>query len=236
MKTLEYHITQVTTVREHLYQVLLSARDSAQFNYQAGQYLQILLPEWEPRPFSIANAPNEKHNIELHIQHYTDNDYTQKLIAHITEHSTLKLNGPYGKCIYQPIHQYPIILLAGGTGFAPIKAIIEQAFIEDDQRPLHLFWGAKTLDDLYCHGLATSWQQRHNNFAYTPVLEESSPNWKGQLGRVHQAVVKTYPDLRHVQIYAAGPFAMITTALELFEQHSFNRVNMHSDALETDYV
>ncbi len=127
-----------------------------------------------------------------------------------------------------------VILMAGGTGFAPIKGILEQAFYTGVRRPLHLFWGARARRDLYMHALARSWQQDYPNFRYTPVLSEPSPadQWDGQTGWVHEAVIREYPDLSRYEIYASGPPPMIEAGKVLFAQHGLSLENFYFDSFE----
>ncbi len=233
MKSYAYKIAQVNKLAKHIYQVLLSPTAGEQLHYQAGQYCQILLPEWDPRPYSIANAPLADHTIELHIQHFPDNPYTTDLLTLLTTHDTIKLSGPYGKCSYTKTPSNPIILLAGGTGFAPIKAIIEAAIKQNDPRAMHLYWGAKTIDDLYDHGLASEWAATIANIDYTPVLQHPPKDWTGKKGLVHRAVTADYHDLKPYQVYAAGPYGMVFAALHDFCKQGFERHLLHADALDT---
>ncbi|HLQ24440.1 MAG TPA: CDP-6-deoxy-delta-3,4-glucoseen reductase [Acidiferrobacterales bacterium] len=128
----------------------------------------------------------------------------------------------------------PIILMAGGTGFAPIKGILEHAFHTGVTLPLHLFWGVRARRDLYLHELALSWERSYPNFHYTPVLSEPLPEdqWPGRTGWVHEAVARDYPDLSRYEIYASGPPPMIEAGKALFTQHRLLPENLYFDSFE----
>jgi len=128
----------------------------------------------------------------------------------------------------------PGILMAGGTGFAPIKAILEHAFYTGVTRPLRLFWGARARRDLYLHELALSWERSYPNFRYIPVLSEPLPSdqWPGEVGWVHEAVVRQCPDLGRYEIYASGPPPMIEAGKAAFIQHRLLPENLYFDSFE----
>ena len=126
----------------------------------------------------------------------------------------LRFNGPHGSFYLREESTKPVILLAGGTGFAPIKAIVEHAIAENSQRPLHIYWGAKARVDLYQHALPERWAAEHAHIRYVPVLSGPAPDdgWTGRTGFVHHAVLADFPDLSGYQVYACGSPAMIDNA------------------------
>lgn len=128
----------------------------------------------------------------------------------------------------------PAILIAGGTGFAPMQAIIENELIRGSGRPLHLYWGARARADLYRHERAEAWTRQYPAFRYTPVLSHPLPEdrWLGRTGWVHEAVLADYPDLSNVEIYASGPPAMITAIRAQVFARGLKEENLYSDSFE----
>lgn len=179
--------------------------------YLAGQYLDILLKDNQRRSFSLANPPHADETLQLHIRHVPDGLFTTHVFTHMKEKDLLRVRGPLGVFFLREESERPVILVAGGTGFAPIKAILEHAFTRGIARPLHLYWGARARRDLYMDALPQAWARTHANFKYTPVLSEPRPEepWEGRSGWVHEAVVADYPDLSGYEVYASGPPPMI---------------------------
>ncbi|MFU8797330.1 MAG: hypothetical protein ACNA7Y_01340 [Gammaproteobacteria bacterium] len=199
--------------------------DNTGLIYQAGQYLEILLPDTAPRPFSIANKPGNL--IELHIRWLPDSPYIISLIDHITTNKSLTIQGPFGHCIYHKIPEYPSVLIASGTGFAPLKAIIEKALAEEDLRkPMHLYWGARTEAELYLNDLPTLWAQQHSLFRYTPIFGRTP-----LLQHTLDAVLADYPHLSHHHLYASGPFDLVHAIFKALKPHGLETNLTYSDAL-----
>lgn len=193
-------------------QLRLPAAETLDFH--AGQYIDILLKDGRKRSFSLANAPAAGGLLELHIRHVPGGAFTEPLFASAKVRDILRFEGPHGSFYLQNPEQKPLILLAGGTGFAPIKAIVEQSLIAGERTPLHIYWGARRPGDLYQHALATRWAAEHAHIRYVPVLSEAAVEdaWNGRTGLVHQAVLADFPDLSAHQVYACGAPAMIDAA------------------------
>ena len=163
-KTTLAHVVKIAPLTDSIMQLILVPDEY--IDYQAGQYLHILLGN-EALSYSIANAPLGSHHYELHIRHSRDNPYNHSLFAHIKEYGTVSLRLPFGACsIDQLDKQRPIIFIAGGTGFAPVNAMIEQLLASDDPRPFELFWGARSLSDLYLDEKVGNWQAHVSRFKY----------------------------------------------------------------------
>lgn len=198
-------------------QLKLPASDKLRF--RPGQYVDILLRDGQRRGFSIANAPEDEDFLELHIRRVAGGLFTEQVFSSMKPRDILRLEGPLGSFFLQDDSAAPIIFLAGGTGFAPIKSIVEHAIKNDMTRPMHLYWGANTRDGLYLDALAQSWAEHHANFRYTPVVAADPPpaGWTGRTGLVHHALMADYPDLSKHQVYACGGPAMIDAArVDLF--------------------
>jgi len=193
-----------------------------EFRFRAGQYIDFLLPDGLRRSFSIANAPGGD-TLELHIRQIPNGFFTGKVFTSMKPRDILRMEGPLGSFFLREAPEQggnkPIILLAGGTGFAPIKAIVEHMQAQGIRRPTTLYWGARNRAGLYMHELAERWQQEIPGFEYRPVISDEVPDgWAGHKGLVHHAVIKDWPDLSAHQVYACGAPAMIDAARADFMQ------------------
>jgi CDP-4-dehydro-6-deoxyglucose reductase len=203
--------------------------------YHAGQYVEFILQGGARRAYSMANAPHRLGSppaIELHIRHMPGGKFTDHVFGAMKEKDILRLEGPYGSFFLREGSDRPIVLLAGGTGFAPIKAIIEQMQHKGIARPAMLYWGARRRVDLYLHDWALQAAAEMPNLRYVPVLSDAQPGdgWDGRTGLVHQAVMADWPDLSGHEVYACGAPAMIEAAERDFVQ----RCGLAADAFFAD--
>jgi CDP-4-dehydro-6-deoxyglucose reductase len=187
---------------------------SEQFQFRAGQYIDFLLADGRRRSFSIANAPHEAAHLELHIRLIPGGHFTTHVFEAMKERDILRFEGPLGSFFLREESDKPIVLLAGGTGFAPIKSIVEHAMHIGLARPMVLYWGARTRAGLYMDEMARGWTQTLPRFRYIPVLSDAGgdDSWDGRTGLVHQAVIEDLPDLSGHEVYACGAPAMIEAA------------------------
>lgn len=227
-----YKLHKLLAIKKDLITLILRP-DTRSLEYQAGQYLEILYPDGSFQPFSIANAPDQTGQIELHIRLLEKDYVTQSMLDNLREKGALILRGPYGKAYYRAQPKNPVVLLAGGTGFAYIKALMEKAIQVNDARYFHFYWGVKTSADFYMPNLPLLWESKLKNFHYTPVISQVQQDlvWSGATGYIHNIAIADYPDFSNLQVYASGPMAMIQTAFIVFQQHGLKRENMHSDML-----
>ena len=188
--------------------------------YLAGQYIDFLLKDGKRRSFSLATPPHDDKLLELHIRHVPQGFFTDTLFTQYKGREILRFEGPLGSFYLRETSDKPIIFVAGGTGFAPIKAIIEHALYHKVPREMILYWGARSLVDLYLPDLPGTWQTDNPNFTYIPVLSEPKPEdaWPGRTGFVHSAVMADFPDMSGYQVYACGAPAMIDAAKRDFTQ------------------
>lgn len=189
--------------------------------YHAGQYVEFILRDGARRSYSMANAPHtqaDKPAIELHIRHMPGGKFTEHVFGAMKEKEILRLEGPFGSFFLREDSDKPIVLLASGTGFAPIKAIIEHLEFKGITRPTVLYWGCRSKADLYLHDWAEAAAARLPNLRYVPVLSEPKPEdgWSGRTGFVHQAVMADLPDLSGHQVYACGAPIMVESARKDF--------------------
>jgi CDP-4-dehydro-6-deoxyglucose reductase, E3 len=196
-------------------QLQLPANDVLQ--YHAGQYVEFILRDGARRSYSMANAPHtqtEKPGIELHLRHLPGGKFTDHVFGAMKEKDILRVEGPFGSFFLREDSNKPMILLASGTGFAPIKAIIEHMQFKHSQRHALLYWGCRSKADLYMHDWALAAAEQMPNLQYIPVLSEPKPEdaWTGRTGFVHQAVMHDHPNLMSYQVYACGVPIMVESA------------------------
>ena len=182
----------------------LPANDRLQ--YLAGQYVDFLLKDGRRRSFSIATAPEDDALLDLHVRHVPGGYFSGQLFNEFKGREILRIEGPLGNFFLREDSDKPIIFVAGGTGFAPIKAVIEHAFNHQVERPMVLYWGVRSLKDLYLPHLPGEWQSKHRNFTFIPVLSDPLPEdrWPGRTGFVHKAVMSDFTDLSGYQVYTCG--------------------------------
>ena len=195
-----------------LLQLKLPANERLQF--LAGQYLEFLLKDGARRSFSMANAPHDDAFLELHVRHVPGGHFTDHVFGKMKERDILRLEGPHGTFFLREDSPKPVLFVASGTGFAPIKSILEAAFHKGIARPMALYWGGRRPKDLYLNGLAAKWADEHPNFKYVPVVSEALPEdgWRGRTGFVHRAAMEDLPDLSGYQVYACGVPIMVESA------------------------
>jgi len=203
------------------------------FGYRAGQYVEFILRDNSRRSYSMATAPQAVNSeIELHIRHMPGGKFTDHVFGALKEKDILRVEGPFGTFFLREDSDKPIVLLASGTGFAPIKAIIEQLRAKGINRPAVLYWGARTKADLYLNDWAEQAAAEMPNLRYVPVLSDATPadNWSGRTGFVHQAVMADLPDLSGHEVYACGAPIMVESAQRDFTA----RCGLPADAFFAD--
>lgn len=224
------NILSIHPLTDTIIQLSVEPVNQQRLQYQAGQYIKLLIPQQPAMPFSIANAPLGSRQLELHIRHTETNHYSQLLLTTIKHTGHLHITGPFGQCIWSKAQaNHPIIFLAGGTGFAPIKAMIEQALSEGCTTPMHLYWVAKTRSDLYLDELPLAWSYHVPHFHYTPILSEPDTAWAGKIGRIYEIVKEDYEDLLNFQVFAAGPYDMIRAAWQALALCGLKKERFRSD-------
>ncbi|HJW26757.1 MAG TPA: CDP-6-deoxy-delta-3,4-glucoseen reductase [Rhodocyclaceae bacterium] len=214
VKTLPARVERLERLAPDVIEMHLKLPASERLQFLAGQYIDILLKDGKRRSFSLANAPHDDAFLQLHIRHVLGGLFTEQVFTAMKVRDILRLNGPHGTFYLREDSPKPMVLLAGGTGFAPIKSIVEHALHEGSQRPIYLYWGARTRADLYQHSLAERWAAQHGHIRYVPVLSEPAPGdqWQGRTGFVHEAVMADFPSLSDFQVYACGSPAMVEAA------------------------
>ena len=189
---------------------------AARLQFLAGQYIDVIQADGKRRAFSIASAPSESDFIELHIKHVSGGGFTGHVFESMQPKEILRFEGPLGTFFIRRGSRRPIVLMGGGTGFAPLKSMLEELIEAGDTRPVHLFWGVRAEGDLYARELIQAWSERHPNLQFTPVLGEPDPAWSGERGFVHEAVMRHVPDLAAHDVYMSGPPAMVSAGRQVF--------------------
>jgi len=182
--------------------------------FLAGQYVEFLLRDGKRRSYSMANAPYKDDFLTLHIRHMPGGLFTDQVFTTLKERDILRLEGPLGTFFLREDSDKPMVLLASGTGFAPIKALVEQCAHTGSQRPITLYWGGRRPQDLYMMALCEEWANTLPNFKFVPVISNAQPEdaWHGRSGFVHQAVIDDLPDLSAYQVYACGAPIVVESA------------------------
>jgi CDP-4-dehydro-6-deoxyglucose reductase len=182
--------------------------------YRAGQFIEFILKDGRRRSYSMANAPHLDEHLTLHIRHLPGGVFTDHVFNTMKERDILRFEGPLGVFFLREESPKPVVLVASGTGFAPIKSIIEAALKKGLTRPITLYWGGRRPGDLYMDALCREWAQTLPGFHYVPVVSDAKPgdDWQGRTGFVHQAVMQDLPDLSGCQVYACGAPAMVEAA------------------------
>jgi CDP-4-dehydro-6-deoxyglucose reductase, E3 len=221
VRLLPCRVQNITKVADDVMIVQLKLPANERLQFLAGQYIDFLLKGGERRSFSMANPPHADELIELHIRHVPGGNFTDHVFGKMKERDILRFEGPLGSFFLREDSDKPIVFVASGTGFAPIKSIIESALHRKVERPMVLYWGCRRPKDLYLNALAEKWALEQPNFRYVPVVSEAAPEdaWSGRSGFVHRAVMHDLPDLSGYQVYACGVPVMVDSARNDFIMH-----------------
>lgn len=224
-------VEQIDRLGADLIRLRLSLPAGETIEFAAGQYINIVLEDGQRRAFSFANPPHENGQIELHVRWIPNGRFTTFVFKNLKVGDTLRFEGPLGNFSLKD-GTMPILFIAGATGFAPIKSIVEDAFHRGVQRPMWLYWGARTRSDLYLLELAERWQREHLNFHVVPVLSEAAPGdaWPGRQGLVHEALLQDFPNLIGHEVYVCGSVNMVEAAVPAFIAQGLSGEACFSDA------
>ena len=198
---------------------------TARIEYLAGQFIDLII-NGQRRSYSIANASGG--NIELHIRKVSNGVFSQIIFNELKLQQLLRIEGPQGTFFVRD-NDRPLIFLAGGTGSAPVKAMVEELINKNDQRPIHIYWGMPQ-GRLFYSDIVNKWSVEYPNIQYVPVVSEEDSSWHGQTGFVHQAVINDFPDLSNFSVYACGSLAMISAAHQEFVEYGLAEDQFFSDA------
>lgn len=237
LQTLPARLAKKELLAHDVLALYLKIPESERFEFRAGQYLEIILRDGRKRAFSLANPPHQDEHLVIHVRHVSRGEFSDYAFSHLRERSILRIRGPMGGFFLRDDPGRPVIFVAGGTGFAPIKSIIESAVFAGVDRPMHLYWGVRDKRDLYLPELPVEWQQTGALSTYVPVLSEPSAEcgWDGRTGFVHTAVLEDFPDLAPYAVYCCGPPIMVDSIRETFVRQGADGTSIYSDAFEFAY-
>ena len=215
VRTLPCRVQKLARLTDDVMMIQLRLPANERLQFLAGQYIEFLLKDGSRRSFSMANAPHDDEFIELHVRHVAGGQFTAHVFGKMKERDILRFEGPLGTFFLREETQKPIVFVASGTGFAPIKSVISHAVRKNIARPMTLYWGGRRPKDLYMDALTAQWPVK-----YVPVVSDAMPEdgWTGRTGFVHRAVMEDFPDLSAHQVYACGTPAMVDAARRDFTQ------------------
>jgi len=218
VRKLPCRVEKMERVASDVMIISLRLPTNERLQFLSGQYIDILMKDGGHRSFSLANAPHDDELLQIHVRNYPGGVFAEHVFSGMKEKDILRFEGPLGTFFLREDTDKPIIFVASGTGFAPVKSILEHAFhvaeIRGNNRQMVLYWGVRTKAELYLAELAGSWQQEHDNFSFIPVLSEAllTDAWRGRTGLVHQSVLQDFDSLSAYQVYACGAPVMVKAA------------------------
>ena len=224
IKKMPVRVAQLTKLSHDVMQVRLQLPATETFRYHAGQYVEFLLRDGSRRAYSMANEPSTQltsPGLELHIRHMPGGKFTDHVFGVMKEKEILRVEGPFGSFYLRDDSAAPIVLLASGTGFAPIKALIEHMQFKGITRPTVLYWGGRRPTDLYLNDWIVARAAEMPHLRYVPVVSDALPEdgWTGRTGFVHQAVLDDIADLSGYQVYACGAPIVVDSARDAYSAH-----------------
>ncbi len=213
---------------------LQPAAGQPRLQWLPGQYLDVLLDEGRRRPFSIANHPQADGSIELHVRHVAGGGFTSWVYDTLKVGDALRIEGPLGTFVPREDSERPMVFMAGGTGFAPVKAIVEHFMALGTRRPMRVYWGARSAADLYLRELAAGWSSTAHDLVFHAVISdpEQAAAHGLRMGLVHEAVLEDQPDLSGYDVYMSGPPAMIDAGRKLFTDAGLPEERLYYDSFD----
>lgn len=237
IKRLPVRVAKLEKLADDVIVLHLQLPANERLQFKAGQYVEFMLKDNKRRSYSMAMAPHSEDLMTLHIRHMPGGLFTDHVFATMKERDILRFEGPFGSFFLREDSDKPIILLASGTGFAPIKAIIEHARHIGSKRPMTLYWGGRRPKDLYMDALCRDWAQTVPGFSYIPVVSDAQPEdqWTGRTGFVHRAVLEDHADLSAYQVYACGaPIVVDSARRDFVEQSKLPADEFYADSFTSE--
>jgi len=235
IKMMPCRITRLDPVAQDVMLMSLAIPKGQQFHFLPGQYIDIVLRDGQRRSFSISNLPHEavETGLELHVRRVPDGRFTSRVFGGLRLRDLLRFEGPFGTYFLNSEPDTKLLMIAGGTGFAPIMALIKQALDRHPETRIHLFWGARDEQDLYMNDWILNRLHNHSGLQYTPVLSDRWPeDWQGETGFVHEAVCRHYNNVSGFDVYASGPPIMVDCVRDYLLGQGMNPDRFHFDSFE----
>lgn len=229
---LEMQVVSVEPLVAEVYKVILRRPVEIEtFGFHAGQYLELVVDENLKVPYSIASSPHQD-ELELHVMHQGAGTLSDRVIQMFRQQSTVRVRLAMGECMLLPTElaaDESVLLLAAGTCFGQMKAMIEHALAAGLNQPIHLYWGVRQSEQLYLRELAESWAATHPQVHFVPVVSEPEEGWSGRTGFVHKAVLEDFSSLDKFQVFVCGPPQMVYAAEDDFIAKGMRPGAIHSD-------
>lgn len=212
--TYQARVEALAPLAHDVMQLTLRLPPGERIAYTAGQYINVVLEDGARRAYSFTTPSGSGDRIDLHVRRQPGGRFTTRVFETMRAGDALTIEGPLGSFVLHEPSERPLIFVAGATGFAPVKSLLEEAFALGIARPLHLYWGVRSRRDFYLFELPQAWAREHANFRFVPVLSDPQPedDWHGRTGLVHQAILDDFPDLRGFSVYACGSVNMVNAA------------------------
>jgi CDP-4-dehydro-6-deoxyglucose reductase, E3 len=233
IKTLPCRIARLNPLAPDVMQVFLRLPAVETLRFHPGQYIDILLEGGRRRGFSIASPPHDSEQLELHVRRVPGGSFTERLFGATRVGALLRFEGPIGQFVYQD-GPAPLLMIAGGTGFAPLKSMLRHVLEGGIHRPIHFYWGARQAQDVYEEEQVLEWTRRHAHLRFTAVLSAAPATSSAhhRLGWVHQAILEDYASLEPFDIYAAGPPGLIEAIRATFPERGVREDRLHFDSFD----
>jgi len=234
---LEIKVCKVTgfeAIGDNVYRVRLHSEGGKPLHYRAGQYLDLLLPEGKKASFSIASAPDQGRDLELHIRRTQGSEFNALIFSHLSSSATVDVELPKGDVSLSLADVMPetrFVFAAASTGFAQIKSMVEHLLANQASNPIDIYWGARQEADFYLQELPRQWANEHANVHFVPVVSEpeKSPGWSGRTGLLPDAIAEDLDRVDHLEVYACGSPGMVYALLDRLEAKGVAEGQIHSD-------
>ncbi|MFZ6686804.1 CDP-6-deoxy-delta-3,4-glucoseen reductase [Undibacterium sp. SXout11W] len=237
VKKMPTRVAKLEKLSDDVMLIALQLPANERLQYRAGQYIEFMLRDGKRRSYSMANAPHLDEQITLHVRHMPGGLFTDQVFSTMKERDILRFEGPHGTFFLREDSDKPIVLLASGTGFAPIKALVEHLIYTESTRSVSLYWGGRRPADLYMGALCEEWAAKLPNFKYVPVVSAALPEdkWNGRTGFVHQAVLADFADLSAHQVYACGaPIVVESAQRDFVAQRQLPAEEFYADSFTSE--
>ena len=209
-KTLDARVFRITQAASDVSILYLRFAPGVRAKFLPGQYLEILLANGQRRSYSMANAPHDNDGVVLHIRHVPGGHFSSQVLPTLSPGDRVQVELPFGDFWWREARDRPLIMVAGGTGYAPIQSILGHMVRRKIDRPITLYWGSRQPEGFYAQEALSKWQRTLPRLRYEPVVSDSpAPGWSGRTGLVHEAVLADHSDLSGHDVYACGAPPMV---------------------------
>jgi len=232
MKIYSCKTKDVAQLNDQIYRIRIIPDDIQLLDFKGGQYILLHMPNGDPVPLSIASSPGQKKYLELHIRLMHTPSLAEDMINLFKRSESVNVEGAFGDC-YLKEGDKDIVIIAGGTGFSPMKSLIESAFSKSEQRQIDLFLGAQNISGLYQEELINQWKIKHKNFNYVPVISDENSGWDGATGFPHEAAITQFQnEINEREIFIGGSEVMVMAVYRALLDEGVSKEQIHSDILD----